>query len=152
MNCLNCDLPLKSHSIGDIDFLFCQDGCSGIWIHGLKLKRLLKQPKSTVNQFEEAGNEDREASSESPEYSSCPVCTGMQLKRHKYLSKSAVYIHQCYQCNGMWLKASSLITIHSELRQAQGKEKKFDKYLGNSVKKGRKVDFQQACVTLLFES
>jgi len=123
--------------VNDIDFLFCQDGCGGIWIHGLKLKRLLNQQELTINQFKEAGNGDVEASSESHELIFCPVCMGRQLKQHKYLSKSAVFVHQCYQCNGVWGNADSLLTIYSELRQAKGNVKKFDQYLQNSVKKGR---------------
>ena len=85
MNCLTCDLPLEPHDINGVDFLFCQDGCEGIWIHALKLKRLLNQEELSIKQFDKSGEgeprkADQEKNNESSGLLFCPICHGMQLK------------------------------------------------------------------------
>jgi len=114
MNCPRCNTNLeKMMASPKVEVDACKDGCGGIWLDNLEIKKL--DEKSEVDQ--QLFIKLAESKTKSPDLNpriKCPKCMDIVMMRHFANINKDIVIDECAKCGGWWLDIGELEKISEE--------------------------------------
>jgi Zn-finger nucleic acid-binding protein len=128
MQCPACKESLKEIKAGDIDVDVCGDGCGGIWLDDLEIKKFDEPCELAAETIFEAVAGAKKAATVL-QVRQCPKCEDEILWRRSYDHMGKVEVDQCPECSGIWLDTEELEQIRGQFKTEAERLNAADKFL-----------------------
>ncbi|PIQ88870.1 MAG: hypothetical protein COV72_06225 [Candidatus Omnitrophica bacterium CG11_big_fil_rev_8_21_14_0_20_42_13] len=121
MDCPVCKKKMSQENLGGVLIDICKDGCKGIWLDWMEIRKLDEKNEGFGKALKEALNYLR-TNDDNRGVINCPKCN-KPMHMHKYQSSNQANIDECYSCGGFFLDSGELKMIRDgHMSEAEEKE------------------------------